>query len=31
MELGVGEITRNKDNEPTGKYKEFLEKNNRCL
>ena len=27
MELGVGEITRNKDNEPTGKYKEFLEKN----
>jgi len=27
MELGVGEITRNKNNEPTGKYKEFLEKN----
>ena len=27
MELGVGEITRNKDNEPTGKYKEFLQKN----
>ncbi len=26
-ELGIGEITRDGDNNPTGKYKEFLEKN----
>tara|TARA_R110002020_G_scaffold64603_2_gene171332 strand:+ start:800 stop:1852 length:1053 start_codon:yes stop_codon:yes gene_type:complete len=26
-ELGIGEITRDGDNNPTGKYKEFLQKN----
>jgi len=27
LDLGIGKITRDKDNKPTGKYKEYLQKN----